>query len=214
MDQTDDTEKRLAEWKRVFGDDDNVSDRYEQYDKAFDKAALEKERVKEIDKEIDTWQALVAETVSEESKRKKKLNTLKKEKERILKNRQFCSMPTSKAQLVQSGRRKSPLTEAVEHAYNLLHESGNIESIKPGRIDRFMEYLKECTTEGNSNENDFISERIKSVKKVGGKWKITMHPLTDSQIVKQQHTGKTESFDKSAVSTILTRLRGNRPLPT
>lgn len=114
----------------------------------------------------------------------------------------------------KSGSPKAPLTEAVTKIYEDLHESGNIEAIMPGRIELFMEYLKGYTTEGNSNESDYVQERIKEVKKISGKWIIFMQSLTDKQIVKRSTTGKNETFGKPYVSRILSALRKELPLPS
>lgn len=105
------------------------------------------------------------------------------------------------------GRPNVSITEAVKWAYDKLTESGNTELIKPRKLTGFLEYLKECVTEGNPNYSDYVSERIKEIKGIGGDCKIIMQNITDQEKANFVTTRKNYFKKKVHISTILSDLR-------
>jgi hypothetical protein len=107
----------------------------------------------------------------------------------------------------QGGAPHTPITEAVGCAYDILKKSGNAEIIKPGKLQAFIGYLKECTTEENPNYSEYVSERIKEVKAPNGDCRIIMQNLTDKQKLQFEKTGKNQIVKKTRISSILSVLR-------
>jgi len=105
------------------------------------------------------------------------------------------------------GAPKASITEAVEHAYNILLKSGNTEIIKKGNIKGFVQYLKECVTEGNPNYSDYVAERILEVKAVHGDCKIIMRESKLKEKMKFANNCKHEVIKKARISAILSAFR-------
>lgn len=111
---------------------------------------------------------------------------------------------------VKCGARKKPLREAVEHLYDKFQEEGNTEILQSGKIQEFIERLRDSTIEGNRNFSEYVAERIKNVKKTSGKWIIT------TQEIKKRGCNYLESEPKGQndISKILLELRKIKPLAT
>lgn len=200
---------RGAEHEIVFGDDTAKANHtnMSEFDTAFDNAI----RLKEIETEMDKLNILPPSTLAEHIAKNAELSVLSEEQ----KERQLTAvLPKLGKVHPKGGAPKAPLTEVVEKVYKDLHERGDTEVIKPGNIVFFMDYLKRCITEKNSNESDYVQERIKKMKKISGRWVIVMQPLTGSQKIKLADTGKDETFDQSYVSKVLSDLRKEIPLPS
>lgn len=105
------------------------------------------------------------------------------------------------------GAPKVSITEAVEHAYDILHKSGNTEIFKKGNIKGFIQYLKECVTEGNPNYSNYVAERILEIKAVHGDCKIVMRESKLKEKLKFATTCKHEVIKKSRLSAIFSALR-------
>ncbi|MDO9068412.1 MAG: hypothetical protein Q7W05_08145, partial [Deltaproteobacteria bacterium] len=128
--------------------------------------------------------------------------TGKKDKERALTHSSSKNFPVG-------GAPKAAITEVVEWAYDKLSKSGNTEIIKPGKIRAFLQYLKECITEGNANYSEYVAKRIIEIKAVDGACKITMQDLTSKEKLRMLNAGKHTIISKNRVSTILSELRKN-----
>jgi hypothetical protein len=127
----------------------------------------------------------------------------KKDKKRVLTNAAIKAFPVG-------GAPKAAITEVVEWAYNKLAKNGNTEIIKRGKIKAFLQYLKECITEGNSNYSDYVAKRIIEIRAVDSACKITMQDLTSKEKLRMLNTGKHTIINKNRVSTILSELRKNK----
>lgn len=118
------------------------------------------------------------------------------------------SPPTTK----KVGRRKNPLTEAIEFAYLHFWEQGNTEILRPGKIRDFLVRLKEMCDERNDNFNEYISERI---------WEVKISPSgcfvkTAEQIIitnqSIEKTRKSRKYKQNDVTKILTSMRKKQPI--
>ncbi len=111
------------------------------------------------------------------------------------------------------GKRQGVLSEAIEHAYNKLRNQGNTRVLIGGKPRDFWQCLKAMATVGNVNADEYILERIESVKipKNGGCSLITKAKIA----VFAEHTRTKEGkhYNENAVSKILTKLRKKYPLP-
>jgi hypothetical protein len=105
------------------------------------------------------------------------------------------------------GAPKASITESVEHAYDILLKSGNTEIIKKGNIKGFIQYLKECVTEGNPNYSEYVAERILEVKAVHGDCRIYMRESKPKEKMTFATTRKHKIIKKSRISAILSGFR-------
>jgi hypothetical protein len=119
-----------------------------------------------------------------------------------------CSDSMGQQQGKTGGRSKGSLREAVEFLFDKFAAEGNTEILQRGKINEFIERLRDSIIPGNRNFSEYIAERIREVKKPGGRWKITTQR---KEISKNKYI---ESLDKdtNSIAKILTDLRQKNPL--
>jgi len=74
------------------------------------------------------------------------------------------NISTKQDNLNKSGKPQGTLAEAVKHSYEKLLSQGNSEVLKAGSLRGFLQCLKDMATEENKNADEYILERIESVK--------------------------------------------------
>ncbi|MEI6827090.1 MAG: hypothetical protein WCK54_15940 [Desulfuromonadales bacterium] len=117
--------------------------------------------------------------------------------------------PVKTVDVKKGGRSKVMLTESVEHAFLKLLKEGNTEVLRSRKIREFLERLKEMATEGNPKEDQYVLERIKSIKVPKfGKCTITMQSY-ETQKGTRKTTTISKPYDSGRVSQILSELRKN-----
>ena len=118
------------------------------------------------------------------------------------------SLPATK----KVGRKKNPLTEAIEFAYLHFWEQGNTEILRAGKIRDFLVRLKEMSDERNDNCNEYILERIEEVKisPSGCFVKTAEQIIITSQSIEK--TRKSRKYKQNDVTKILTSMRKKQPI--
>lgn len=108
-----------------------------------------------------------------------------------------------KPKAAKSGRKPSALREAVEYLYDKFKEE-KTELLEAGSVGSFIEEMKAIR---KAAKDEFISCRIKEVKKTTGKWQIT----TEEQIIQvsnsREISDRSRRYVQNDVSKILTGLR-------
>lgn len=103
-----------------------------------------------------------------------------------------------------SGRKSSFLREVIEYLYEKLSKEGTTSFLQAGNVGEFIKKMREIR---KADQDEFVSERIKEVKKVAGNWKIT----TEEKIVKISKTRETSDissiYNQNSVSKILSIIR-------
>jgi len=110
------------------------------------------------------------------------------------------------------GKPKGTLAEAVEHAYRKLSSHGNTAVLKANELRGFLKCLKEMATEGNENSDEYILERIESVKvPKSGSCTVTTkeRQLRGSE---RKMSLPSKNYTNNAVSKLLAKLRTKHPL--
>jgi len=112
----------------------------------------------------------------------------------------------------KSGRKKTPLTEAVEFAYSYFWKQGNTEILRRGKIRDFLIRLKEMCDERNDNYKEYVSERICEVKISPENCfvKTAEQIINTNQSIEK--TMKSKKYKKQDVSKILTDMRKKQPI--
>ena len=114
----------------------------------------------------------------------------------------------------QGGKPSGTLAEAVEHAYRKLLQQKNVTVLKAGELRSFLRCLREMATEGNENQDEYILERIETVKapNVGPCYVKTK----ERKVPFPQHNKEMESktYTANAVSKLLAKLRKAISQPT
>ena len=118
-----------------------------------------------------------------------------------------CIAPTKKP-TNKGGRRPEPFSEAIDHLYKQLFDTGKYESLKEGNIESFIDCLK-----GSIKADDFISSRIEKIAKPSGSYKITTTDFVKLSTDKREETIKSQVFFQNDVAVRLVRLRKKYPLP-
>jgi len=120
------------------------------------------------------------------------------------------------------GAKKHPFQAAIEKAYLYFLENNNSFILKPGKLILFIEELEilhkkentSCSKANNEQETiNYIAERIKSVKKLSGKWKINTQNFQSDLQRGRSISYESRSYEEIHVSKQLTLLRKKHPLP-
>jgi len=111
----------------------------------------------------------------------------------------------------KGGRPKGYLYEVIEHVYNNLGKHGKSELSKLRRVREFIIFTKQMATKGNDYTDEYVMERIKSIKvpeegdcTITLEDKVTLRGLNELT----EKPGKA-SYTNNDVAKILTKLRKN-----
>lgn len=109
----------------------------------------------------------------------------------------------------KQGRPKSSFSEALEYAWQKLFDQGNHEALKEGNSKIFVLCLKDMITEKNPMADDYVMERIESIKiSKTGSYTIT----TQERIIikgTRQFIDKSKDYSQKHISQTLSILRKN-----
>ncbi len=180
----------------------------------------------EIKKEIEELDAIAPLTITERASKKSELESHKKElsdiKAWFADDTQNSNDPAKKKHIPDEDRITSTgtLNQAIEKMYRHYYDKGEYDFIKPDYIDAFIQKMNDLIKKENitclEDEKElinYLAERIKTVKKSYGAWKITTEDRSLPARRDAANIASSDSYDIKDVTKKLCLLRIKYPIP-
>jgi uncharacterized protein YifE (UPF0438 family) len=180
----------------------------------------------EIKREIAEWESLQPQSITEKSIKDEKLKALNAEllasKDLPISGTQDSKTPATKKPIPDKDRITStiPFNQAIEKMYRHYYDKGEYDFIRADYVDAFIQKMGELRNKENiphpEDEKElinYLAERIKTVKKVSGAWKITIQEIELPAKRGFKNTAELKTYDIVKVTKKLCRLREKYPIP-